>query len=53
MSDNETQKTPPEQAVTEPKHEAAKVGVKDRGKVVYTADGERVDGIIADLADGD
>jgi len=31
----------------------AKVGVKDKGEIVATAAGEPIEGIIADLADGD
>jgi len=40
-------------APEEPKSHPAKVGVKDEGEDVTTAGGERVDGRIADIADGD
>ncbi len=53
MSEKEAETTPAETPEAAAKPQAAKVGVKDRGKVVYTADGERVDGLIADIADGD
>jgi hypothetical protein len=47
--------SPPE-APEEPKAEAphvAKVGVVDKGKVVTGFGGEPINGMIADLADGD
>ncbi len=53
MSEKETPATPPETPKAPADHRPAKVGVKDRGQEVYTADGERVDGLIADIADGD
>jgi hypothetical protein len=54
MSDNEADKTPSEtpEGAAEQRH-AAKVGVEDRGHSVATAANQPVDGIIADLADGD
>ena len=42
----------PKAAEHAPPH-PAKVGVKDEGEDVTTAAGERVDGRIADIADGD
>jgi hypothetical protein len=39
----------PEEAPLRP----AKVGVKDAGEIVGTAFGQKVDGRIADIADGD
>jgi hypothetical protein len=54
MSDNDATKTPAETpAVTPEERHAAKVGVEDRGHAVGTAADQPVDGIIADLADGD
>jgi hypothetical protein len=54
MSDNDAKKTPAEtpEAAAEARH-AAKVGVEDRGHIVGTAADQPVDGMIADLADGD
>jgi len=53
MSDTETEKTPvPPPPADEPRR-VAKVGVKDAGSIVGTAAGEKVDGRIADIADGD
>jgi hypothetical protein len=54
MSDNDAKKTPAEtpEGAPEARH-AAKVGVEDRGHVVGTAADQPVDGMIADIADGD
>ena len=52
MSDNDAKKTPAETPEAEARH-AAKVGVEDRGHIVGTAAEQPVDGMIADLADGD
>jgi hypothetical protein len=54
MSDNDAKKTPAEtpEGAPEARH-AAKVGVEDRGHIVGTAADQPVDGMIADLADGD
>jgi len=54
MSDNDADKTPAEtpEGSAAQRH-AAKVGVEDRGHSVATAADQPVDGIIADLADGD
>jgi hypothetical protein len=54
MSDNDAKKTPAEtpEVTAETRH-AAKVGVEDRGHIVGTAAEQPVDGMIADLADGD
>jgi hypothetical protein len=54
MSDNDATKTPAEtpEVAAEARH-AAKVGVEDRGHIVGTAADQPVDGMIADLADGD
>ena len=51
MADNEADKTAPE--TPEEEVHAAKVGAKDTGHKVSTALGERVDGRLADIADGD
>jgi hypothetical protein len=49
---DEKEKAP--EAATEEHHpHPAKVGVKDEGEEVTTGLGERVDGQIADIADGD
>ncbi|HZK98269.1 MAG TPA: hypothetical protein VFC47_00080 [Caulobacteraceae bacterium] len=57
MSDNETEKTPaavpPAAAPVEAEVRKAKVGVKDAGEIVGTFGGEKVDGRLADIADGD
>ncbi len=50
--ENETPETAPE-ANKENEPHVAKVGVKDTGEVVTTAHGEKIDGRITDLADGD
>ena len=47
MSDSDATKTPAEE------HHPARVGEEDRGHNVETAAGQPVDGLIADLADGD
>jgi hypothetical protein len=54
MSDNDAKKTPAEtpEVTAETRH-TAKVGVEDRGHIVGTAAEQPVDGMIADLADGD
>jgi hypothetical protein len=54
MSDNDAKKTPAEtpEGSADERH-AAKKGVEDRGHSVGTAADQPVDGMIADLADGD
>jgi hypothetical protein len=52
MADKDAEKTPAETS-EEPAEHAAKVGVKDKGTIVTTAAGQKVDGSIADIADGD
>jgi hypothetical protein len=54
MSDKDAKKTPAGTPAVQPggRH-AAKVGVEDRGASVGTAADQPVDGLIADLADGD
>jgi len=56
MSDSEVEKkaagTPEAPEAPKPLR-VAKVGVKDKGEIVATAAGEPIEGIIADLADGD
>jgi hypothetical protein len=51
MSDSDATKTPAEPQAGE--HHPARKGVEDRGHSVETAADQPVDGIIADLADGD
>ena len=51
MSDNDAKKTT--EAPAAPARQAAKVGTEDRGHIVGTAADQPVDGMIADLADGD
>lgn len=51
MSDKDEVKPETEDAKTEP--QVAKVGVKDQGHDVMTAGGIIMNGLIADLADGD
>jgi hypothetical protein len=53
MSDNDAKKTPAETPEAAEARHAAKVGVEDRGHIVGTAADQPVDGMIADLADGD
>jgi hypothetical protein len=57
MSDNETEKTPaavpPAKSPPEAEVRKAKVGVKDAGEIVGTFGNEKVDGRLADIADGD
>jgi hypothetical protein len=50
--DNETPEKAPEADKAEETH-VGKVGVKDTGEIVSTASGEKIDGRITDLADGD
>ncbi|HEY5106979.1 MAG TPA: hypothetical protein VII73_09450 [Caulobacteraceae bacterium] len=52
---DETPAPPPETAKTDPADQphVAKPGVKDRGHDVTGAGGERISGLIADIADGD
>jgi hypothetical protein len=52
MADDNKDKAPEAAKEEHPTH-PAKVGVKDAGEDVTTAAGERVDGRIADIADGD
>ncbi len=52
MSDTEADKTPEVEKKDEEVHQAH-VGHKDKGEKVSTVLGQRVDGRIADLADGD
>ena len=52
MSDQDKNPQTEEQAA-EPALRQAKVGVKDEGDIVTTAGGERMSGLIADIADGD
>ncbi|HLI66881.1 MAG TPA: hypothetical protein VKU90_11005 [Caulobacteraceae bacterium] len=49
MADEKPEDAKPEDETPHP----AKVGVKDTGHNVTTGGGERVDGRIADIADGD
>lgn len=57
MSDNENKVTPgpvpPATPPADPEIRKAKVGVKDAGEIVGTFGGEKVDGRLADIADGD
>ncbi len=53
MSDNEVEKEAAETPEAPTKLRVAKVGVKDKGEIVSTFAGEPIEGIIADLADGD
>ncbi len=52
---DETPVAPTENAKTDPAAQPhiAKPGVKDRGQNVTGAGGERISGLIADIADGD
>ncbi len=52
MADEKPTETTPEQT-KEADHLVAKVGVKDKGKVVHTAFDEPMSGSVADIADGD
>jgi hypothetical protein len=52
MADDDKEKAPEAAKEEHPTH-PAKVGVKDEGEDVTTGLGERVDGRIADIADGD
>jgi hypothetical protein len=52
MSDHDATKTPAPEGADSQRH-VAKKGVEDRGHSVETAADQPVDGIIADLADGD
>jgi hypothetical protein len=52
MADEKAPDATPDAGRDEPVH-PAKVGEKDAGHKVSTAAGERVDGRIADIADGD
>jgi hypothetical protein len=53
MPDGEVEKKAAETPEASEKLRVAKVGVKDKGDVVATFAGEPVEGIIADMADGD
>jgi hypothetical protein len=48
----EAQPAPPEKPTEEEVHQA-KRGVKDAGHIVSSAAGEKLDGRIADITDGD
>jgi hypothetical protein len=50
--DSEVEKTP-EAPQAPTKLRVARVGVKNKGEIVATLAGEPVEGIIADIADGD
>jgi len=52
MADEKAPDATPDAGKEEQPH-PAKVGVKDEGHNVTTGGGERVDGRIADIADGD
>lgn len=45
--------TTPEPDPLEGEHRQARPGVKDEGEIVTSAGGEKMSGLIADIADGD
>lgn len=53
MSDEKPADATTPETAQEAEHLRAKVGVKDKGKVVHTAFDEPMSGSVADIADGD
>ncbi len=53
MADKDQIPAPASDAVSEQQMRAARPGVKDEGDIVTTAGGEPMNGLVADIADGD